>query len=143
MDPDFIMLWEAWCLRFFEFLRAREMTVLSDSMYYPATHLSQSDLAVDNPNAPTVMKVLIKQSKTDPFLMRNLFFFLASFNFFLASFNFFLASFKHWENSNHRLSKLGSLSYKESINTKVTWEHADTDGRITHGFDEAISEQVW
>ena len=66
-DPDFIMLWAACCLGFFGFLRAGEMTVPSDSMYDPATHLSRSDLAVDNPNAPTVMRVLIKQSKTDPF----------------------------------------------------------------------------
>ena len=43
------------------------MTVPSDGSYDPSVHLSRSDIAVDNPGAPTVIRVTIKQSKTDPF----------------------------------------------------------------------------
>ena len=43
------------------------MTVPSDMAYDPGTHLSYGDIAVDDPSSPTVIKVTIKQSKTDPF----------------------------------------------------------------------------
>jgi hypothetical protein len=66
-DPDIVMLWAAVCLGFFGFLRAGEMTVPSDSAYDPKVHLNFSDIAVDNPEEPTVLKVTLKQSKTDPF----------------------------------------------------------------------------
>ena len=66
-DPDTVMLWAACCLAFFGFLRAGEMTVPSDAAYDPSVHLNRSDIAVDNPSRPTVMRVTIKQSKTDPF----------------------------------------------------------------------------
>ena len=66
-DPDIIMLWAACCLGFFGFLRAGEMTVPSDTSYDPSVHLNRSDIAVDNPEAPTVIRVTIKQSKTDHF----------------------------------------------------------------------------
>ena len=61
------MLWAACCLGFFGFLRAGEMTVPSDTAYDAASHLSFNDLAVDIPGAPTVLRVHIKQSKTNPF----------------------------------------------------------------------------
>ena len=66
-DPDVVMLWAACCVAFFGFLRVGELTVPSDSSYDPSVHLSQSDIAVDNPAAPMVIRVSIKQSKTDPF----------------------------------------------------------------------------
>ena len=66
-DPDVQMLWAACTLAFSAFLRTGEMTVPSDKGYDSAIHLSVGDIAVDNPSAPTVMRVLIKQSKTDPF----------------------------------------------------------------------------
>ena len=66
-DPDVVMLWAACCLAFFGFLRVGEMTVPSDSSYDPAVHLSRSDVAANNPAAPTVLRISIKQSKTDPF----------------------------------------------------------------------------
>ena len=66
-DPDLVMLWAAACLGFFAFLRAGEMTVPSDTGFDPGVHLSYGDIAVDNPRTPTVMRVTIKQSKTDPF----------------------------------------------------------------------------
>ena len=51
----------------FGFLWVGELTVPSDTMYDPTVHLSQSDIAVDNPAAPMVIQVAIKQSKMDPF----------------------------------------------------------------------------
>lgn len=66
-DPDTQMLWAACTLAFFAFLRTGEMTVPSDKGYDPAIHLSFGDVTVDNPSAPTLMRVRIKQSKTDPF----------------------------------------------------------------------------
>ena len=35
----------------------------SDTAYDPNIHLSRKDVAVDNPNKPTVLRVSIKQSK--------------------------------------------------------------------------------
>ena len=66
-SADTIMLWAASCLAFFGFLRAGELTVPSDASYDPQVHLNLGDIAVDNPAAPTVIRVSIKQSKTDPF----------------------------------------------------------------------------
>ena len=66
-EPDTVMLWAACCLGFFGFLRSGELTVPSDSTYDPACHLSQGDIAVDNPRDPRVMQVRVKQSETDPF----------------------------------------------------------------------------
>ena len=43
------------------------MTVPSDAGYDPSIHLNFSDIAMDNPKGPTVLRVTIKQSKTDPF----------------------------------------------------------------------------
>ncbi len=66
-DPDTVMLWAACCLAFFGFLRIGEMTVPGDNGYDPTAHLSIQDVAVDNPSCPGVVRVRIKQSKTDPF----------------------------------------------------------------------------
>ena len=61
------MLWAACCICFFAFLRVGELSVPSDSEYDPASHLSVSDIAVDNPREPSMVRIRIKQSKTDPF----------------------------------------------------------------------------
>ena len=66
-DPDVVMLWAACCLGFFCFLRAGEMTVPSDGGFDPEVHLTRNDLAWDNPEAPSMLRVKLKQSKTDPF----------------------------------------------------------------------------
>ena len=66
-DPDTTMIWAACCLGFFAFLRSGEMTVPSDASYDPACHLGWRDIAVDNPQAPRMVRMTIKQSKTDPF----------------------------------------------------------------------------
>ena len=43
------------------------MTVQADGSYDPGCHLSRADIAVDNPADPGVIRVHIKQSKTDQF----------------------------------------------------------------------------
>ena len=65
--PGAAMLWAACCLGFFGFLRSGEMTVQADGSYDPGCHLSRADVAVDNPADPGIIRVHIKQSKTDPF----------------------------------------------------------------------------
>ena len=42
-DSDTIMMWAVCCLRFFGFLRTREMTTPSDSVYDPASHLGRKE----------------------------------------------------------------------------------------------------
>ena len=65
--PDGWMLWAAACVGFFGFLRAGKFTVPSREAYDPQVHLNLSDLAVDSHTEPTVARIRIKQSKTDPF----------------------------------------------------------------------------
>ena len=62
--PEGLMLWAAACVGFFGFIRAGEFTVPS---YDPELHLNLADLALDSHDEPTVARIRIKQSKTDPF----------------------------------------------------------------------------
>lgn len=62
-----IMMWAACCLAFFGFLRSSEFTTHSTTEYDPEVHLSTDDLAVDSKIKPQLLRVVIKQSKTDPF----------------------------------------------------------------------------
>ncbi len=64
---DAVMLWASFCLEFFAFLHAGEFTVPNYRSFDPQTHLSTNDIAVDSHTAPTLMRVSIKASKTDPF----------------------------------------------------------------------------
>ena len=41
--------------------------MLTEGAYDPAVHLSMGDVAVDNTNQPTLLRIAIKQSKTDTF----------------------------------------------------------------------------
>ena len=66
-DEDNIMLWAAMSLCFFGFLRAGEMTLASESSFDPGANLCFSDIAIDDPEKPTILRVRIKESKTDPF----------------------------------------------------------------------------
>ena len=61
------MFWDACCVGFFGFLRAGEFTVASAATYDPAVHLSVEDVSVDSREAPSRVRLIIKQSKTDPF----------------------------------------------------------------------------
>ena len=64
---DTKMLWAASCLCFLAFLRAGELTVPTEGAFDPATHLGVGDIAVDDKEQPTLVRIHIKQSKTDPF----------------------------------------------------------------------------
>ena len=66
-EPDCIMLWAAVCTGFFGFLRAGEFTAPSPQAYDPDVHLNLADLAFDSHADPSMARLLIKQSKTDPF----------------------------------------------------------------------------
>ena len=65
-DFDRIMLWAAFCLGFFGFMRAGEFTCPSMKTYNPDM-LSPADVAVDSHSAPTCITVHLSRSKTDPF----------------------------------------------------------------------------
>ena len=62
-----IMMWAACCTAFFGFLRCSEFTVPSSNGFEPVTHLSLKDIALDNKTSPSLIRINIKQSKTDPF----------------------------------------------------------------------------
>lgn len=67
LQPDHIMFWAAACTGFFGFLRAGEFTVPSPEAYDPDVHLNLSDVAIDSHSDPSIVRLQIKQSKTDPF----------------------------------------------------------------------------
>ena len=66
-EMDTKLIWAASCIGFFGFLRAGEMTVPSESDYNPTVHLNHSDIALDHKSHPSLVRITIKQSKTDPF----------------------------------------------------------------------------
>ena len=61
------MTWAACCLAFFGFLRVSEFTVPTQDQYDQSCHLSLGDISLDNRDNPRLLRVHIKQSKTDPF----------------------------------------------------------------------------
>ena len=61
------MLWAACCLGFFGFLRAGEFTVPSLAQFDPSVDLTPSDVAVDFHASQSLLRLRLKQSKTDPF----------------------------------------------------------------------------
>ena len=60
-------MWTACCLAFFGFLRVSEFTTPSDTHYHKECHLSIDDISIDSRDNPQLLKVILKQSKTDPF----------------------------------------------------------------------------
>ena len=62
-----ILTWAACCLAFFGFLRVSEFTTPSDTQYDKDCHLSIDDISIDSRDNPQLLKVTLKQSKTDPF----------------------------------------------------------------------------
>lgn len=64
-DKDIIMLWAAAVLCFFGFFRAGELILQTQNAYDPKKHLSWGDVTIDNPQAPTTLKIRLKKSKTD------------------------------------------------------------------------------
>lgn len=67
LSCDGHMLWAAVCIGFFRFLRAGEFTVPTPGAYDRQVHLKLDDLAMDSRTAPSMVRVHIKQIKTDPF----------------------------------------------------------------------------
>lgn len=59
--------WRAACTGFFGFLRAGEFTVPSPGAYDKEVHLNLEDLSINSHRNSTMIRVHIKQSKTDPF----------------------------------------------------------------------------
>ena len=64
---DMRMLWAVSCTCFFRFLRSGEATVPTRTSYDVGVHLSLNDVAIDSREAPSVISLRIKVSKTDPF----------------------------------------------------------------------------
>ena len=61
------MLWAACCMGFFGFMRAGEFTVTHQGVFDPSSSLCLNDIAIDNHQNPSIVQVVLKQSKTDPF----------------------------------------------------------------------------
>ena len=62
-----LMIWAAWCLAFFGFLRVSEFTIPSNSQFDEASHLCLNDISIDSRDNPKMLQIRLKQSKTDPF----------------------------------------------------------------------------
>ena len=60
-----VMIWAAMCTSFFGFLRAGEFTV--EGAFDPTAHLSYQDICIDSHTQPSLVRLLIKKSKTDQF----------------------------------------------------------------------------
>ena len=61
------MIWAACCFSFFSFLRAGEICTSSNAIFDPGCHLSQADISIDDPSHASILRICIKQSKTDAF----------------------------------------------------------------------------
>ncbi|XP_032220413.2 uncharacterized protein LOC116603397 [Nematostella vectensis] len=64
---DHAMFWAACCLAYSGFLRASEFMVNSSSIFSPDLHLNVPDISVDSMSNPTMLRIHVKASKTDPF----------------------------------------------------------------------------
>ena len=60
------MLWAAFCVGFFGFMRSGEFTCSSLDSCSDCT-LMASDVAIDSRTNPQVLRILLRRSKTDPF----------------------------------------------------------------------------
>ena len=67
LSNDRIMLWAAFLLAFYCFLRSGEICVATGESFDENRDLTPQDIAIDNIINPQVLKVHIKYSKTDPF----------------------------------------------------------------------------
>ena len=66
-NSDYIMLWAACCTGFFGFMRAGEFTVSHFCEFDQSSALCTSGISVDSHSDPTIVRILLRQSKTDPF----------------------------------------------------------------------------
>ena len=65
--PQKILLWAVACTAFFGFFRLGELRPESSSAFNPATSLTWEDVAIDNPNSPSMVKIHLKKAKCDQF----------------------------------------------------------------------------
>ena len=63
--PERQVLWAVSCSAFFGFFRLGELLLQSQSSFNPRLHLAWGDMAVDDKQAPTMVRFHLKQSKTD------------------------------------------------------------------------------
>ena len=61
------MLWAAFLVCFFGFLRSGEITIPDAAAYDPSTHLNFTDISIDDLTTPKIICIRLKCSKTDPF----------------------------------------------------------------------------
>ena len=61
------MLWAAFLVCFFGFLRSGEITIPDAAAYDPSVHLNFADISIDNLTSPKIIRIRLKCSKTDPF----------------------------------------------------------------------------
>ena len=65
--PEGCLLWAVASLCFFGFFRSGELVVASESGFNSAVHLGWGDVAVNDPAAPTMLKIHLRRSKCDQF----------------------------------------------------------------------------
>ena len=65
--PEGYLLWAVVSLYFFGFFRSGELVVVSESGSNSAVHLNWGDMAVNDPAAPTMLKIHLRRSKCDQF----------------------------------------------------------------------------
>ena len=65
--PEKQVLWAICCTAFFGFFRLGELLLPSSTAFNPRLHMAWGDMAVDNPQATSMVKFRLKQSKTDQF----------------------------------------------------------------------------
>ena len=62
---DDLIIWAACCIAFFGLLRVSEFTTPTQSHSNPSSHLSLAAVALDSCTSPQVIRITLKQSKTD------------------------------------------------------------------------------
>ena len=63
--PEKVLLWAVCCTAFFGFFRLGELLLDSSAAFNLRSHLAWGDVSVNDQAAPTVVKIHLKQSKTD------------------------------------------------------------------------------
>ena len=67
VEPDRELVWAVVALAFFGFFRLGELLLDRGWAYSHMTHLSWSDVAIDDCDEPTAIRIHLKQSKCDQF----------------------------------------------------------------------------
>ena len=65
--PNRVVIWAVCCTAFFGFFRLGELLLSAPSSFNARVHLAWGDVAVDNPRTPKMIKIRLKQSKTDQY----------------------------------------------------------------------------